>query len=280
MDCLTDPEDNVRAALEAGLAGITFTEHFDLHPHERAGCIYRHDEYSQQIRRLQREYSSHLRIGLGIEVGYFDGGLDGIAAFLVDKAFDLVILSFHYVDDRPLHLPAGWAGLDAATGMRRYLQGVADGLETCAQSPYRGLFDVLGHLDLAKRYSHRMFGVVAMEECADLVDRILSRCLEAAIVPEINTSTIRQGVGDAMPGVAVVRRYAELGGRAMSLGSDAHRATDIGADFDQAAAMLIDAGLEQAVFQSRHAHYRPVPGRTLQGGPAQGIEPSRTEGRG
>ncbi len=277
MDCQTDPEENVRAAVERGLTGITFTEHFDLHPHERGECIYDHEPYREAIGRLHGAYGSGMHVGLGIEVGYFADGLGPIAAFLAGKAFDLVIMSFHYMDDRPLHLSEGWEGLDALTATRRYLSGVAEGLTACRLAfGGRGPFNVLGHLDLAKRYSHRMFGVTVVDQCAAEIDRVLTLCLELDIVPEINTSTIRQGVGHAMPDAAVVRRYAELGGRAMSIGSDAHRAADIGADFDRAATMLRDAGLCEARFRHGEAEFHPValPPRPTapSGGPAGDAE--------
>ena len=55
-----------------------------------------------------------------------------------------------------------------------------------------------------------------------------------------------------MPGPTTLRRFAQLGGRVVSLGSDAHRAEDIGASFEQACAMIPQAGLSgTAVFKGR-----------------------------
>ncbi|MCP4592997.1 MAG: hypothetical protein GY842_19865, partial [bacterium] len=76
-------------------------------------------------------------------------------------------------------------------------------------------------------------------------------CLAAGVIPEINTSSLRQGLTDPMPGEAVVRRYAELGGRMIALGSDAHLAESIGAGLEQAAALSKRCGIEQlAVFKN------------------------------
>jgi histidinol-phosphatase (PHP family) len=69
-------------------------------------------------------------------------------------------------------------------------------------------------------------------------------------VPEVNTSTLRGGLGEPMPGPAIMKRYSELGGTMTSLGSDAHKADQIGSGLEKAAAMLLNAGISQAaVFQ-------------------------------
>jgi histidinol-phosphatase (PHP family) len=120
------------------------------------------------------------------------------------------------------------------------------------------VFDVLGHQDLAKRYTKRFLGSYDMSPFGGLIDEILSACLAADLTPEINTSSLRQGLDETMPNEAAAARYAALGGKAMSLGSDAHRAEDIGAGFDRAVTMLRDAGLEcVAVFQQRERHHLP-----------------------
>ena len=81
----------------------------------------------------------------------------------------------------------------------------------------------------------------------------------ADLTPEINTSSLRQGLDETMPNPATIRRYAELGGKAISFGSDSHRAEDIGAGFDTATAMLRNAGLQGlAVFQKRERTIEPV----------------------
>jgi len=254
FDSRTDPQDNVRAAIERGLAGLTFAEHFDLHPQERVNCIYDQQAYSETIRSLRGQFGDGTFIGLGIEVGYNRQGMDEVLEFLALRRFDLVILSFHHLDDRPIDHDEAWARHDASSGTGRYLEGVLEGVRFCRDLHRRGgrVFDVLGHMDLVKRYTHRIFGTTVVDQHGDLIDRILTTCLEADLAVEINTSTLRQGLEESMPGTAVVKRYAALGGTAVSLGSDAHRAADVGADFDRAVEMLRDAGISHTtVFHQR-----------------------------
>jgi len=96
--------------------------------------------------------------------------------------------------------------------------------------------------------------------CGEIVDEILETCLEAGLVPEINTSSLRQNLDETMPGPDTVSRYARLGGTSMSLGSDAHRSQDIGAGLDTAVAMLRAAGIAHtAWFHDRQLVEVPLP---------------------
>jgi len=254
-DCRTEPRDNVMAALAAGLGGLTFTEHFDTHPDEWEKCGYHDEAYSATVAALRREFGERIFIGKGIEVCYQPDKMDFILDFLAGHEFDIVLLSVHWSRGRSLHYRQHWEGLDAVSGTRLYLESVLDAARHAAALTARHgrrCFDVLGHMDFVKRYTHRFFNTVCVEQHEDVIEDILTACLEADLIPEINTSTLRQGISEAMPGPAVVQRYAALGGGCMSLGSDSHQADTIGAGFDVAVASMRRAGLNQlAIFERR-----------------------------
>lgn len=253
-DSRTDPRANVEAAIARGLSGLTFTEHFDTHPDDWETCNYDDGAYSATVAGLRRTYGDAIFIGKGIEVCFQPGRMDFILDFLDSHTFDLVMLSVHYLGGASVHDRAQWSGLNPADATQSYLEGVLEAVRYCRRLHGTGnrVFDVLGHLDVAKRYSQWFCGCYDMSPFGDLIDEILLGCLEADLIPEINTSTLRQKLSETMPNTDAVRRYAELGGTAMSLGSDAHLAESVGADFDVALAMLREAGLNGiALFQDR-----------------------------
>lgn len=262
FDCKTEPRANVEAAIAKGLSGLTFTEHFDTHPDDWERCVFDDADYSATIARLGAEFGAAIFVGKGIEVCYQPGTMDYVLNFLDRHRFDLVILSVHYFGGVTVHQREHWESVDAAEGTRRYLEHVLEAVRFCEglhRARGRRVFDVLGHLDLAKRYTKRFLGSYDMSPFCGLIDAILSACLAADLTPEINTSSLRQGLDETMPNSDAVKRYAALGGKAMSLGSDAHRAEDIGAGFDRAAAMLREAGLQQiAVFRQRERILHPA----------------------
>lgn len=258
FDSRTEPADNVRHALTRGLAGLTFTEHFDTHPDDWATCTYDDGAYSAAIAQLRVEFGDRIWIGKGIEVCYQPQTMPFVLDFLKSHEFDMVMLSVHYFHGQAIHLRDGWATRTVNEVSRLYLETVLEAVRFAASlaDMEKAVFHVLGHLDLVKRYSQRFHGVCDVSPHRNLIDEILRICLAADLTPEINTSSWRQGLQESMPGAATVRRYAELGGTAMSLGSDAHRAEDIGADFDRAVNQMTAAGIHHlAVFRNRERRH-------------------------
>lgn len=254
FDSQADPEENVRSAIDRGLAGLTFTEHLDTHPDDWTTCVYDDAAYSQTIDRLRDQYADRIWIGKGVEVCYQPQKMPFILDFLASHRFDIVMLSVHYFRGRAIHLREGWGELTAAEVTRIYLETVLEAVSFCESLTRKNgrIFDVLGHLDLVKRYSQRFHNTYDVSGQPELIDSILRGCLAADLIPEINTSSLRQGLSESMPNGDTVHRYAALGGTALSLGSDSHRSQDIGAGFDRATEMLRAVGIEHiAVFKNR-----------------------------
>jgi len=254
FDSGTEPAANVEQANALGLAGLTFTEHFDAHPDDWETCTYDYGACSASIESLRDRFGQTVFVGQGIEICYQPDRMDFILDFLESCEFDLVILSAHYFGAEAVHRRTNWAGIDAVEGTRRYLETVLDAVRFCERLHNdRGrVFDVLGHLDVVKRYTQRFLGVSVVARFGDLLDEILATCLRADVIPEVNTSTLRQDLDEPMPGPDTIERYIRLGGSAVSLGSDAHLPASVGADFDRAVATLRSTGINHAaVFKKR-----------------------------
>ena len=93
-------------------------------------------------------------------------------------------------------------------------------MEAAARS---GLFDALGHLDVVKRYLFPHVLPSALAAAPELYEPILRALVESGTALEINTSGLRHPVAEPYPSAAVVARFRELGGQAVTIGSDAHR---------------------------------------------------------
>ena len=254
VDSKADPVANCEQALAAGLAGLTFTEHYDMHPTERRQCCWDYDAIAATIERLRQRFSPQLAIGFGIEVDYQPELMEEIIAYLDRHSFDVVLLSVHWAGGRPLHLRRLWQQLDAAAMRRDYLATLRDAAETCRELAAAGShpFDIIGHLDYVKRYLLSYWDTLLGTLEPALLDPILEALIAADVVPEINTAGWRREEAAAYPARPVLERYWALGGRHVSIGSDAHRSTDIGHGFAEAAAQLQGIGFAgEAVFRER-----------------------------
>jgi histidinol-phosphatase (PHP family) len=109
----------------------------------------------------------------------------------------------------------------------------------------QGGFDALGHIDFPKRY----YGELYYSE--EKVREIYLRLLEKDMVIELNTSSLRKGLKETMPGLELLEIYKDCGGQYVTIGSDAHQVSDIGADNEFAQKLIRDFGLQEVVYEQR-----------------------------
>ena len=251
VDSNADPVANCEQAVAAGLAGLTFTEHYDMHPRDWDRCRWDYDAIAATIDGLRRRFSPPLWVGFGIEVDYQPEMIEETLDYLDRHSFDLVLLSVHWISGRT---PREWREIGAEAMRRAYLTTLRGAADLCRELAAGGSrpFDVLSHFDYVKRYLRRDWDVPMGPVDPAVLDPILQALIDADVVPEINTSGMRRPEAEAYPSWSVLHRYRELGGRAVSIGSDAHHSRDIGAGFGEVAERLQAIGFEgEAVFRER-----------------------------
>ena len=91
-----------------------------------------------------------------------------------------------------------------------------------------------------------------MSRYSTIIDKILETIIRQGIALEVNSAGIRKGLHVPMPNAEYVRRYYDKGGRMVTVGSDAHRVADVGADDLTVYDMLRDIGFtEVCVFRKK-----------------------------
>ena len=121
---------------------------------------------------------------------------------------------------------------------------------------YTNEFDVYGHIDYVIRYVIKYYGNVInkinYDEFRNVLDEILLVIINKDKGIEINTSGIRYGLNSVHPNIEILKRYKELGGKIITIGSDAHRVEDLASHFDIAIVLLEQSRFEEiAVYHNR-----------------------------
>ena len=79
-------------------------------------------------------------------------------------------------------------------------------------------------------------------------DSLLKEVIRNGKAIEINTSGLRQPIGRTMPEEFIISRYRELGGTKLTVGSDAHKATDAGAGLNEGIMIAKRCGFQKLTF--------------------------------
>ena len=123
-----------------------------------------------------------------------------------------------------------------------------------------GNFDILAHLTYPFRYLYSRNNIrVDINEYKPLVDQILSLAAEKNISIEINAAGLRQPINRLSPEFDTVKRFKELGGKYVSVGSDAHFAQHIAVGIKDAMQVAKEAGFDcVTLFQKRQPVEIPI----------------------
>ena len=221
------PDSNVAidtyaaAALERGIAEIAITDHVDF---ERGAPAYAFTTFEDRERTVRDAAERWGRRGVSIRFGVeltYDRSWEGdIRSHIARHQYDFTIGSVHDRVESPYACSrlAGWvAGRSLADIVAPYF----DEVEAAARS---GLFDAIGHIDGVKRYLHPLITPAELGRAPELYEPILRALVDSGTALEVNTSGLRYPIAETFPGPPIVARFRELGGRAITVGSDAHRA--------------------------------------------------------
>ncbi len=203
-----------RKAIEIGLVAVCFVEHMDFDPADPGYGFFDYEAYGRHLEEARRRHGDELSIFKGTEVDYQKRFEGEIRDWLADKRFDLVLGSVHYVDGRMLSEEMIAAG-DLDGMYFRYLEEVRLSAESA-------LFEAIGHLDYVKKFTGDPSYLESSQRLRAPLEKALLAIIASGAALEISTKGLVAKSRDYRPSLEIVRLYKRLGGRKVTLGSDAH----------------------------------------------------------
>ncbi|MGL5961265.1 MAG: histidinol-phosphatase HisJ family protein [Cetobacterium sp.] len=241
-DCVEELDRICKKAIDLGIEEIAITDHMDLDIEESSNSIdflLNLDEYVPTILELKDFYKKDIDIKLGIEFG-IQKHLGSVADEIIKKyPFDFIISSVHSVDKLLLDQKEFWKNKTKKEAYERYFLEILESIEKFDS------FSVEGHLDFLTRYDKfDKDNFIYYIEYKDIIDEILKKTISKNKGIEINTSGIRYNENRFYPCDDIVKRYFELGGEIITIGSDSHKANDLGKDFKKVYDFLESIGVK------------------------------------
>lgn len=250
-DSDTPIEKMILQGIANGLTTLCFTEHNDFeYPDtpEESGDIFllNADSYLYDLVRLKEKYMDKIRVLFGVELGLQPEVIRQNAIFAKSHEFDFIIGSSHICHRKDPYYPEFFQGRSKEAALREYFESILENVRKFSN------FDVYGHLDYAVRYAPGQDAEYSYEKYRDILDEILNLLLEKGKGIELNTGGLIRGMHDFHPCIGLLKRYHELGGEIITIGSDSHNTKEIGAHFERAAAVLTECGFRYyCIFEKR-----------------------------
>ncbi len=238
-------DEYVERAIELGLAAVGFSFHLPITipvPYKVNVTREELDFLATEVTRLRAKYGAAMPILLGGEADYLPDRVGEAAELAAAYPFDYLMGSVHFIGDWPFDHPANVGGFDQWNHRKlyeTYFGLVCDAMRT-------GLFNVVGHVDLIKKFGHRLEG-----DWSDIMREVCSVARERGLALEVNTAGFDKPVGEQYASEDFLR-LAFAAGVPITFGSDAHAPGEVGRHFARAIALARGAGYSSyAYFEKR-----------------------------
>ena len=237
----------IEEALRRNLTVIGFTEHLDAdYPPLDGSFSLDLNSYRETFLQLQEEYAGRIELLFGIELGMQPHLAGRYQALTVSMPFDYVLCSQHLVYGRdPWYLTFWDTHRDEEEVLEEYFRLLHLSLQLLHD------YDICAHLDYLVRYLPAQDMYYSYARYAPLIDPILETLVREGKCLEINTSALAAGLKEPNPCRDIITRYHEMGGRRISVGSDAHTSERIAFGFGQVEELLRKTGFDSLTVYRR-----------------------------
>ena len=230
-----EPEKIVESAVSKNFDEICFTDHVDY------GIKIDHDvynkmndsekekyknllnvdypEYFREIGELREKSKDKITIRQGLEFGMQTHTIADFQKIFDKYDLDFVILSCHQVNNEEFWNKVFQKGKTPDEYNYKYYEEIYKVIQKYSD------YSVLGHLDHIQRYNETIY---PFEKSREIITEILKKVIKDGKGIEVNTSSFRYGLKDLTPERNILKLYHELGGKIITIGSDAHKAENVG----------------------------------------------------
>lgn len=256
-DSQTPMENMLNKAISLGLKRICFTDHMDReYPSSEFPFELCLEDYAETVLKLKDEYKNKIQLLFGIELGLRNEPdtkeriRDYYNNILEKYNFDFIIGSTHILYNDDPYAKEFWIDKDPKLVLRDYFISIIDNVR------YYKPFQVYGHLDYVVRYIPDKVKDYNYYDYADLIDEALTELVTRNIGIEVNSAGFRYGLTFPHPKSEIIKRYHELGGEIITIGSDAHKEADLAYGFDRIRELLLSIGFKYyTVFEDKKPIY-------------------------
>ncbi len=230
-----------QAAIEAGLTEIGMSDHSPMP--NGFDAAWRMDEseldsFIEEIEAAQVQFEGVLTIKAALEVDYYVGAEDYIQYLAEYYDWDYLMGSVHFIGDWGFDNPDEVSRFEACDIEQVY----CDYFRLVEQSASCGLFDIIGHPDLIKKFGYR-----APQDSSLVLEAenaMLKAVKAANVALEISSAGLRKPVQEVYPHPSLVQRAVNLG-IPFAYGSDAHSPAEVGHAMDICLDMLQHFGVTE-----------------------------------
>ncbi len=228
-------EEMCKKSIELKFDEICFTEHYSVDPRDVSYDVLNYQKYFGEIKEVQNKYKSNIKIKFGLEVGepHLKRYKDILTSNLNNYKLDFIIGSIHNVNG--IKIRNFMENKEKRKIYQKYFEEVYNMVKVAD-------IDVVGHLDLVKRYAYKTHGNYNFKDYKYIITEILKVIILRNIGIEVNLSGLRDSVNEFYPKQEILEFYKSLGGQIIIIGSDSHSTKNLSLENKKVLLLLKNIG--------------------------------------
>lgn len=245
-------DDMCKQAIKLGINVLTITDHCEINgwntpkDSEFGDFSKLIPQSIKHLKESQAKYSNKIKLLRGIELGQAVQDLKSADIALSLDDFDLILASVHNVRDTKDFYWLKYTEDSAKKILYTYFNEVLEVVKW-------NKFDSLSHLTYPMRYITGVNNIsIDINEYLSIIDKIFTTLIRNNKALEVNSSGLRQEIGVTMPDKFLLKRYYSLGGKLITIGSDAHKTSDLGKGINETLYLLKNIGFENYYYFEKH----------------------------
>lgn len=234
-----------KSAIEKGADVLAITDHCDIDGKDMnadALCSAQLKELSV----LREKYKGRLCLLKGLEIGQGIYRKELTKHIYDTYDYDFVLGSLHNLENMEDFYFLDYSQYDVDKLLMKYFEGLLELSQW-------GLFDSLAHLTYPLRYIVAREKInVDMSQFSDIIDSIFENLIKNKKALEINTSGLFMDMQDTLPNISFVKRFKQLGGEYVTIGSDSHFADKVCQGVNQGIEIAYNSGFRNITIFKNH----------------------------
>lgn len=243
-----------QAQIARGAGVMAVTDHADIYSFADYDIYTPIKRDYETVSELNEKYKGQIQLLAGVEIS--EGFLfpEQYEKMRTLVPYDVVLASVHCV--RYKEFRKAYAATDFSKFTEEEVYEYLDAYFTDVLDMMKVTdMDVLTHLTCPLRYITGKYGfVIDLKRFADKIQEILQYVIDHEYALEVNTSSYNV-LNDFMPGRDIIKQYYAMGGRTITLGSDAHVVENAAIHFEKAIAFLKEIGIENVYYYKNRKKY-------------------------
>lgn len=247
-DDSSTPDELCKIAIEKGITDLAITDHFECNWNSDVNGVYPPLDTVRSYNEImiaKEKYADKLNVSIGLELGQANQCPDEAYAVLNRHNYDFVIGSIHNLTSMRDFFYFDFSKDFSEEYIYELFEKNID--ELCQVVDMHIGIDAIAHITYMQRYLTLSGKAHDFAKHTNSLSRLFSKMISNDIALEVNVSTLWKGLGFAMPSYDILSIYRKIGGRLITIGTDAHSPRNVGDCIDTGFDLIRSVGFDSVL---------------------------------